>query len=94
LQSSTSFNLNIEIPDLPTVQLAEATITGFNPSGRLDVGTLYLDTDANGLGWFIDPTPADWTTRGDRWNDRKSLKCLGSATLMGLSYSEGIERYF
>jgi hypothetical protein len=54
-----SFNFNIEIADLPTGQLAEANITGFDPTGRPNSGTLYLDTDANGLGWYIDPTPWD-----------------------------------
>jgi hypothetical protein len=58
-QSPTPFNLNIEIADLPTGQLAEANITGFDPTGHPNSGTLYLDTDANGLGWYIDPTPWD-----------------------------------
>jgi hypothetical protein len=53
--------LNIEIADLPTGQLAEATITGFDPTGRPNSGTLYLDTDANGLVWYLDPTPWDNT---------------------------------
>ncbi len=61
LQGSSPFNLNIEIADLPTGQLAEATITSFDPTGQPNSGTLYLDTDANGLGWFIDPTPWDNT---------------------------------
>jgi hypothetical protein len=44
--------LTIKIQDLPTGQLAEANITGFDPTGRPNAGTLYLDTDTNGLGWF------------------------------------------
>jgi hypothetical protein len=62
LQASLeSFDLNIEITDLPTGQLAEANITRFDPTGRPTSGTLTLtlDTDANGLGWFIDSTPWD-----------------------------------
>jgi hypothetical protein len=59
LQGTTPFNLNIEIKDLPTGQLAEANITGYDPTGRPNAGTLYLDTDANCLGWYIDPTPWD-----------------------------------
>jgi DNA/RNA endonuclease G (NUC1) len=59
LQPTTPLNLNIEIKDLPTGQLAEANITGFNPTGRPNAGTLTLDVDANGLGWYIDPTPWD-----------------------------------
>jgi hypothetical protein len=62
LTGTTPFNLNIEITDLPTGQLAEANITHFDPTGRPTSGTLtHLfhrrfanDTDANGLGWFID----------------------------------------
>jgi hypothetical protein len=61
LQGTSPFNLNIEITDLPTGQLAEANITGFDLTGYPNAGTLYLDTDANGLGWFIDPTPWDNT---------------------------------
>jgi hypothetical protein len=57
LTGTTPFNLNIEITDLPTGQLAEANITHFDSNGRPTSGTLTLDTDANGLGWFIDSTP-------------------------------------
>jgi DNA/RNA endonuclease G (NUC1) len=52
LTRTTPFNLNIEILDLPTGQLAEANITRFDSNGRPTSGTLTLDTDANGLGWF------------------------------------------
>ncbi|NEQ97870.1 MAG: PKD domain-containing protein, partial [Cyanothece sp. SIO2G6] len=61
LQGSTLFNLNIEIRDLPTGQLAEATITRFDTNGQPIAGTILLDDDANGLGWYIDPTPWDNT---------------------------------
>jgi hypothetical protein len=54
-----TFDLTLGIKDLPTGQLAEANIIGFDPTGRPNAGTLYLDTDANGLGWYIDPTPWD-----------------------------------
>jgi hypothetical protein len=57
LQGPSPFNLNIKIADLPTGQLAEATITGFDTTGYLNAGTLYLDTDANGLGWYNRPHP-------------------------------------
>jgi hypothetical protein len=59
LQTSTPLNLGIEIVDLPSGQLAEASITGFDPTGRPNAGTLYLDIDANGLDWYIDSTPWD-----------------------------------
>jgi hypothetical protein len=65
----TNFNLNIkfQIADLPTGQLANATITGYDTNNRPNSGTLthlqsrrYAnDTDGNGVGWFIDTTPDD-----------------------------------
>jgi hypothetical protein len=59
LQSPTQFNLKLEISDLPTGQLAEATITRFDSVGRPTSGTILIDDDANGKGWYIDPTPWD-----------------------------------
>ncbi|PSB59176.1 hypothetical protein C7B77_01940 [Chamaesiphon polymorphus CCALA 037] len=59
LQSPTPFNLKIEVTDLPTGQLAEATITGYDTLGRPNSGTLTLDINGNNLGWFIDTTPDD-----------------------------------
>jgi Bacterial Ig domain/PKD domain len=56
---TSPLNLNLVIKDLPTGQLAEAQITQFSNNGIPTGGTLYLDTDANGLGWYIDPTPWD-----------------------------------
>jgi DNA/RNA endonuclease G (NUC1) len=61
IQSPTPFNLKIEVTDLSTGQLAEATITGYDSNGRPNSGTLTLDTDGNSLGWFIDTTPDDNT---------------------------------
>jgi len=59
LQSPTPFNLKLEIADLPTGQLAESTITGYDTSNRPNSGTLTLDINGNGSGWFIDTTPED-----------------------------------
>jgi hypothetical protein len=59
LNSPTPFNLKIEVTDLPTGQLAEATITGYDSFNRPNSGTLTLDINGNGLGWFIDTTPFD-----------------------------------
>gem|GEM_PF-6092981 len=59
LQSPTPFNLKIEVIDLPTGQLAEAAITGYDTNGRPNSGTLTLDINGNGVGWFIDTTPED-----------------------------------
>ncbi len=57
----SNFNLNIkfQIADLPTGQLAEATITGYDTNNRPNSGTLTLDINGNGSGWFIDTTPDD-----------------------------------
>ncbi|MEO1341538.1 MAG: hypothetical protein AAFV28_10465, partial [Cyanobacteria bacterium J06635_13] len=45
---STPFDISVEILDLPKGQLAEATITGFNDSGKPNAGTILIDHDANG----------------------------------------------
>jgi hypothetical protein len=57
--TTTPINLNFEITNLPTGQLAEATITGYDQLGRPNTATISIDDDANGVGWFIDTTPGD-----------------------------------
>jgi hypothetical protein len=57
--SNTNLNLNFEITNLPTGQLAEATIKGYDQLGRPNKATISIDDDANGIGWFIDTTPQD-----------------------------------
>ena len=50
----------------PPYLLAEAQITQFDSFGHPIAATLLLDTDANGLGWFIDNTPwenSEFTTQ-------------------------------
>jgi hypothetical protein len=47
LQNTTLLNLNIEITDLPTGQVAEANITDFDLAGFL-----YLDSDSGQWGYF------------------------------------------
>jgi hypothetical protein len=42
LQPTAPLNLTIKVTDLPTGQLAEAQITGFDPTGRPNSSTLYL----------------------------------------------------
>jgi hypothetical protein len=56
---STPINLTFEVTNLPTGQLAEATITGYDQIGRPKTATITIDNDANGVGWFIDTTPGD-----------------------------------
>jgi PKD repeat protein len=52
-------NLTFNITNLPTGQLAEATITGYDTNGRPNTATISIDDDANGVGWFLDTTPQD-----------------------------------
>jgi hypothetical protein len=52
-------NLTFEITNLPTGQLAEATINGYDKLGRPNTATISIDDDANGIGWYIDQTPGD-----------------------------------
>jgi DNA/RNA endonuclease G (NUC1)/PKD repeat protein len=79
LQSPTPFNLKIEIQDLPTGQLAEATITGYDTNNRPNAGTLTLDTDGNSLGWFIDTTPDDNTEFDQTLNPTAFRATTGAA---------------
>ncbi|MDM9385690.1 PKD domain-containing protein [Chlorogloeopsis sp. ULAP01] len=52
-----TFNINFSFTDLPTGQLAEAQITNYDSLGRPNGGTILIDHNANGIGWFIDRTP-------------------------------------
>jgi hypothetical protein len=53
------FKLNFNITDLPTGQLAEATITSYNAQGQSNAATIDIDINGNGQGWFLDSTPED-----------------------------------
>jgi large repetitive protein len=59
LQTPTQLNIDFQITDLPTGQLGEATITDYDENGKPISGTIQIDYNANGVGWFIDPTPLD-----------------------------------
>ena len=59
LQTPTQLDIDFQITDLPQGQLAEASITGFDENGVFKAGTILIDHDANGVGWFIDSTPLD-----------------------------------
>ena len=54
LQLETQLDINFQITDLPTGQLAEAIIKSFDDSGKPKAGTILIDHDVNGVGWFID----------------------------------------
>ena len=67
LPTITPIDITIKVTDLPTGQLADAQITKFvdersETSRRVDQGnpiegTIEIDANGNGLGWYIDPTP-------------------------------------
>jgi DNA/RNA endonuclease G (NUC1) len=57
LLSQTNLDITYKITDLPAGQLAEAQITSFNEFGLPQTGTILIDYNANGIGWFIDITP-------------------------------------
>lgn len=61
LKTQTEFDINLVVLDLPPGQLAEAQITKVDKQGRPIGGTILIDPDANGKGWFIDPTPLEHT---------------------------------
>lgn len=81
LQPSILFNINLQITDLPPGQLAEAVITQYDPSGHPNGGTLLIDRDANGLGWYIDPTPCrvfdDCFIQITKWPKNITLEVIG-----------------
>ena len=59
LQPQTQLDIDFQIADLPKGQLALATITDFDDFGIPNAGTILIDHDANGVGWFIDETPLE-----------------------------------
>jgi hypothetical protein len=87
LDSTEPFDISLQVTDLPAGQLAEASITDFNPIGRLISGTLtHLfhrrfanDIDGNGLVWFVDSTPQDHAEFATATPDTFFRATLGSA---------------
>jgi len=59
LQTETQLDIDFQITDLPRGQLAEASITSFDDTGVPNAGTILIDHNANGVGWFVDSTPLD-----------------------------------
>ncbi|MEM7590731.1 MAG: hypothetical protein AAF383_04300 [Cyanobacteria bacterium P01_A01_bin.83] len=59
LQSETQVDIDFQITDLPSGQLAEAAITDFDDLGVPNAGTILINHDANGVAWFVDETPLD-----------------------------------
>jgi large repetitive protein len=52
--------VNFQIGDLADGQIASAQVTKFSTTGLPIGGTITIDQDAQGAGWFIDATPLDW----------------------------------
>ncbi len=53
-------NTTFKITDLPPGQIAEAQLTQTDPTTGIPIaGTILIDYNANGIGWYIDPTPQD-----------------------------------
>jgi hypothetical protein len=67
---------------LPTGQLAEAIVTKFDSLGRPIGGTILIDDDANGIGWYIDPTPLD-NSEFTSYNSQFSAKATTNSVAYG-----------
>ena len=51
--------IRVSIADLPEGQLGEAYITHLGVDGAPSEGRIVIDWNADGRGWFVDPTPYD-----------------------------------
>ena len=56
---NNGLQLSISLQDLPGSELAEAQIDAYGANGLPTSGTIVLDANANGVGWYVDPTPSD-----------------------------------
>src|SRR5205823_7909370 len=59
LSSLAPMHTTITTEALPGTQVGEARVTRLNSRGLPAAGTIVLDIDAAGIGWFADPTPDD-----------------------------------
>ncbi|MCP5250095.1 MAG: cadherin-like domain-containing protein, partial [Candidatus Accumulibacter sp.] len=59
LQGTASMQIGVSLEDLPDGQLGEARIDAVGADGLPTAGTIVLDRNASGVGWFVDPTPLD-----------------------------------
>lgn len=57
LKLKIPLDIDIVVDDLPTGKLAQVQISQFDKQGLPTGGIITVDSDANGSGWFIDPTP-------------------------------------
>ena len=92
LQPDTQLDIDFQITDLPTGQLAEATITSFDDNETPNTGTILIDHDANGVGWFIDSTPLDNSEfSGSRGAEEQGSR--GETYLLAPTESEASGKY-
>ncbi len=59
LHEAAAIQISVSLADLPDGQLGEARIDAVGADGLPTAGTIVLDRNASGLGWFVDPTPLD-----------------------------------
>jgi DNA-binding beta-propeller fold protein YncE len=59
LEDLTSIELNVSVQDLAGGELAEARVDAVGADGLPTAGTIVLDDDAAGVGWYVDSTPFD-----------------------------------
>ncbi|KPJ75957.1 MAG: hypothetical protein AMJ54_13385, partial [Deltaproteobacteria bacterium SG8_13] len=59
LQGTPSLQIDVRLEDLPDGQLGQSIIDAIGQNGLPTAGTIVLDIDAAGVGWFVDPTPLD-----------------------------------
>jgi VCBS repeat-containing protein len=64
LNDSLPINMSVILQDLPDGQLAEARVDAIGLDGLPVAGTIVLDTNAAGIGWFVDATPLDHSEFG------------------------------
>ena len=61
LPDHRQLDVNFQITDLTNGEIAQAQVTKFTPTGHAIGGTILIDRSAQGAGWFVDPTPLDWS---------------------------------
>src|SRR5262249_42895181 len=59
LSSIGPMQITLTTEDLPGSQVGEARVTRVGYNGLPAAGTIVLDKDAAGMGWFVDPTPSN-----------------------------------
>jgi hypothetical protein len=61
LPDHRQLDVNFQIADLANGEIAQAQVTKFSPTGLPTGGTILIDRQAQGAGWFVDATPLDWS---------------------------------